>query len=345
MKIVMKVIFEKWKEYTLANDHGISVSILDFGGIITKLMAPDQKGQIENIVLGFRDYQDYETNNSYLGAIIGRVAGRIQTSSFELENKIYQLEANNGKNHLHGGSNGYHHILWDSTPFQTETAVGVKLTHKSVDSAGGYPGNIDITVTYTLTNDNELILDYAAISDQTTPITLTNHAYFNLSGNLKHTVEEHLINISSSRFVELDEELIPTGKIVNVAGTPFDFRNEGQVLGTGFCSSYKQNVIVGNGYDHYFIFDEQDGIKATVKEPVSGRIMTVRTNQPGMVMYSSNSMDESLALRERSSCKYLGVCFETQASPASLHHHEFPSVILHAGEKYEKQTVFSFGSC
>ncbi|MEK4149574.1 aldose epimerase family protein [Robertmurraya sp. FSL W8-0741] len=342
MNIEMKKIFDKWQEYTLANDRGMSIHVLDFGGIITKIFVPDKLGNRENIVLSYRDYHDYEMNPHYLGAIIGRVAGRIQNASFELENKTYQLTSNNGKNHLHGGPDGFHRVLWKTTPFQTKDTVGVKFTHKSLDGEGGYPGNVEIVVTYTLTNDNEFILDYEASSDQTTPLTLTNHSYFNLSGDLKRSIEEHRVMIFSSKFVELDMDLISTGKLIDVEGTPFDFRNGGLTLKTGFHSSFEQNVKVGNGYDHYFLFDEQEDVKALLEDSISGRIMTVKTNQPGMVMYTSNSMDKGWNLRECLSQKYLGVCFETQGSPASLHQQGFPSIILKAGERYAKQTVFSF---
>ncbi len=244
MNIETKDVLGMWKEYTLTNDRGMSVSVLNYGGIITKIIVPDRKGNHENVVLGYRDYKDYNQNPNYFGALIGRVAGRIQGASFELDNKTYNLAANNGENHLHGGPEGFHQVIWEAAPFQKEDAVGLSLTHKSMDGEGGYPGNVDITVTYTLTNENQLVLDYFASSDQTTPITLTNHSYFNLSGRLKNTVHEHRVAIDSSKFVELDEELIPTGKLIPVEGTPFDFR-DGRLLGDGFNDDTEQNKIAG----------------------------------------------------------------------------------------------------
>lgn len=340
MQIETKEVYN-WAEYTLTNGRGMSVSVLNYGGIITKMMVPDANGKLENVVLGYKNYQDYETNPNYFGAIIGRIAGRIQGAEFHLNGKTYPLTANNGENHLHGGPEGFHQVIWNVTPFQTDSLAGVELTYISDDGDGGYPGKVEVKVTYTLNNENQLILDYFAECDQTTPFTLTNHSYFNLTGNLKNTVQNHKATIDSSRFVELNSELIATGELLHVEGTPFDFR-QGLTLSTGFNDHTEQNKIVGDGYDHYFIFDHSRLHQAIIEEPESGRVMTVATDQPGMVMYTSNAMEEGLELAEGPSRKYLGVCFETQASPASLHQQGFPSVILNPGEKYQKQTVFSF---
>ncbi|WP_318615878.1 aldose epimerase family protein [Sporosarcina sp. YIM B06819] len=342
MKIEISDILGKWIEYTLVNEQGMSVCVLNYGGIITEILVPDRNGKIENVVLGFKNYVDYESNQNYFGALIGRVAGRIQGGSFELKGKTYDLEKNNKDNHLHGGSSGFHQVIWNVKPFQTVNTIGLKLTHKSSDGEGGYPGNLDVTITYKLNNNNQFIIDYSATSDQPTPLTLTNHSYFNLSGDLKNTVHHHNVTIDSEQFIELDEELIPTGKLINVAGTSFDFRN-GQLLGDGFKDDSVQNKIAGNGHDHYFIFNQGKENAVVVKDTDSGRIMRLKTNQPGMVLYTSNTMEDGMELKENFSEKYLGVCFETQGSPASLHHDGFPSVVLNAGEQYKKQTVFSFG--
>ncbi|MGD6968373.1 aldose epimerase family protein [Rossellomorea vietnamensis] len=341
MNISEKTVLGKWKEFTLVNQHGMSVSVLDYGGTITKIMVPDKEGTLENVVLGFNDYQDYQLNSPYLGAVIGRVAGRIKGASFRVKDSVFSLDANNGTNHLHGGPQGFHQLIWDVESFQTENGIGITLRHDSKDGDGGYPGNIAVSVTYTLTNDNRLILDYKAVSDQTTPIALTNHSYFNLSGNLKSTIEDHFATIDSSLFLELDHNLIPTGKQVDVTQTSFDFR-EGLTLGSGFNNSFEQNEVVGSGYDHYFIFDHTKDDKVIVDEPVSGRRMSVRTTEPGMVMYTANALDEGLQLSGGPSRRYQGVCFETQGSPASLHDEGLPSILVHPGEQYEKQTVFSF---
>src|SRR5699024_4157836 len=230
-------------------------------------------------------------------------------------------------------------VIMHAETCQTDTSSGVKLSHSSADSDGGYPGNVEVIVTYTLNNDNALVIDYQAETDQKTPIALTNHSYFNLSGDLKRTVHHHEITMNSRYFVELDQELIPTGKKIDVSDTTFDLR-KGHKLTEGLEQTSKQNQIAGRGYDHYFLFEKNGEV--VVKDKDSGRILTVKTNQPGMVMYTANGLDDGLQLAEGISEKHLGACFETQGSPASLQHAGFPSVILEAGESYQKQTVFSF---
>ena len=342
MNIEIADTVNNWKLFTLTNQNKMSVSLLNFGGIITEIKVPDRHNSIENVVLGYKNYRDYEDNPNYLGAIIGRVAGRIQDASVTIEGQTYALEANEGTNHLHGGTNGFHQVIWTALPFQTEDSVGVTLTHKSLDGEGGYPGTLEVTVTYTLTNHNELILDYSATSDKTTALTLTNHSYFNLTGNLASTIHDHHVTMDSDYFIELDSELLPTGKKLPVANTPFDLRSGGK-LADGIHSPFEQNVVANHGYDHYFILNQTEQENIRVQDETSGRIMTVSTNQPGVVMYTANSLDEGLDLVEGSSKPYLGVCFETQASPASLRHESFPTMRLTAHIPYEKRTVFSFG--
>ncbi|WP_188454898.1 aldose epimerase family protein [Virgibacillus oceani] len=342
MKINTKDIQHNWKHYTLVNDNGMEVSFLNYGGIITSIVVPDKNGNLENVVLGYKNYDDYLTNSTYFGALIGRIAGRIQDSNFELNGKTYSLTPNEGKNHLHGGSSGFHQVLWNSTDFQTESTVGVKLTHTSPDGEGGYPGKLDAAVTYELNNDNQFTISYEGTTTKTTVLTMTNHSYFNLSGDLKNTIQHHHITMDSTHFVELDNALIPTGRLLDATGTSFDFSNGREIM-DGIESSFGQNIIAGNGYDHYFIFDHQKKESVVVNESKSGRILTIETDQPGMVMYTSNGLGNDLELAEGQSKNYLGVCFETQSSPASLHHEGFPSVVLTPDEKYESRTVFSFG--
>lgn len=343
MEIRSSEVFRNWKEYTLINDNGMSISVLNYGGIITKVIVPDQNNNFENVVLGYKNYKDYETNPHYLGAIIGRVAGRIQEASFNLEGETHRLEANDGCHHLHGGTTGLHQVIWDVTTFSADEKVGLILTYLSNDNDGGYPGNLKIKVTYTLNNNNQLLLDYTASSDKTTPLALTNHTYFNLSGNVKNTVEDHFLTIDSSNYLELNEELVPTGNVINVNNSPFDFRR-GRMINEGFNNKFHQNKIVGGGYDHYFIFDNdiKNKEKAVITESNNGRVLTVKTNQPGMVMYTANNLEEKEELREGMSTKHLGVCFETQVHPSSLHHESFPSLILNAGEPYTHQTTMEF---
>ncbi|RLL43836.1 galactose mutarotase [Oceanobacillus piezotolerans] len=340
MEIVKEKIYGQWKEFTLINDKNMSVSVLNYGGIITRILVPDRNGKVENMVLSYKNYQDYKANPHYFGAIIGRVAGRIQDAAFEIDGKTYSLEANDGDHHLHGGQAGLHRVIWSVATFETKETIGLTLTHESKE-AEGYPGNVKIIVTYTLTNDNELFLNYTATSDKTTPIALTNHTYFNLSGDLKHTIHDHFLTIKSSNFAELNEELIPTGNLKAVGGSSFDFRN-GQLIREGLNEKSKHNRIA-SGYDHYFIFDDvKDEEQVVMAEPNNGRILTVTTNQPGMVMYTANGLEDGLELRENTSRRHLGVCFETQGSPASLHHKGFPTILLKPGDLYQHQTVFAF---
>ncbi|MEQ6376541.1 aldose epimerase family protein [Bacillaceae bacterium S4-13-58] len=342
MKILTEDVLGMWQLFTLQNDHGMEVEILNYGGVITKIKTPNKNGEVENVVLGYKDIQDYETNPFYLGSVIGRVAGRIQDAEFEWNGIKYQLEQNDGTNNLHSGSNGYHRQVWETETFQGDSEVGVVLSYLSRDGESGFPGDVHVRMTYTLTNENKLILDYQATSEKDTPLTLTNHTYFNLSGNLKETIHDHHVQLPSSQFVELDHSLIPTGKIVDVAeNSTFDFR-QGRRIRQGIERGSEQNKIVGNGYDHYFIFDTNEDKKVLVEDRNSGRSLTVETTQPGMVMYTGNKLLEGTELNERKSTKHLGICFETQGSPASLHHSNLPNIMVKAGERYKHQTTFTF---
>lgn len=341
MNIETQEIVNNWKLFKLINDNGMSVSLLNFGGIITEINVPDRNQKIENVVLGYKEYADYAHNPNFFGAIIGRVAGRIEGASFTLNDDTFNLDNNDGVHNLHGGPEGFHQVVWTANPFQTAETIGVVLTHTSPDGTGGYPGTIEAAVTYTLTNDNELIIDYNATTDKTTALTLTNHSYFNLSGDVSETIHHHQVTMNVDDFVELDQELIPTGSKLDVSNTSFDFRN-GRKLADGIHATSQQNLVASHGYDHYFIFNQKEPRQIIVKDDTSGRIMTVTTNQPGVVMYTANTLEEGLTLKEGTSKPHLGVCFETQGSPASLHHEGFPSIILNAYEKYGKQTVFSF---
>ncbi|GLO66870.1 MULTISPECIES: aldose epimerase family protein [Oceanobacillus] len=342
MQIHVENVHKDWKQFTMVNDDAMEVSILNFGGIITRIITPDKHGDRENIVARYNNFDDYIKNPLYLGAIIGRVAGRIQHASFSIEDKAIHLQANEGDHVLHGGSSGFHQILWDVTTIEESDYVGIKLSHTSKEKEGDFPGNVNVTVTYYLNNQNELSIEYKAISDKQTPITLTNHSYFNLSGNLKQTIHEHEITLDSDHFLELDEELIPTGKIMDVDMTPFDFRS-GHRLGIGLNQDFYQNKIVGAGYDHYFLFNHEKRHVVNIVEPRSGRQLFISTNQPGMVMYTSNSVDSSQQFYEGEAKKHIAVCFETQGSPASLHHDNLDTIILEASQPYQKTTTFQFG--
>ncbi|MBT2732455.1 aldose epimerase family protein [Carnobacterium sp. ISL-102] len=341
MDIKVQTVNNKWKLFSLLNDKGMEVQFLNYGGIITKILVPDKNSNIANIVLGYSDYKDYESDQNFFGAIIGPVAGRIEGAKFSLNEEKFNLEKNDGNHHLHGGTDSFHHIVWKTESFKKDHSVGVTLSYLRKDGENVYPGNLDVSVTYTLTNNNQFIIDYWATTDKKTPVTLTNHSYFNLSGNLDSTIHNHRLIIDSCKFLELDKELIPTGEIKDAINTNFDFR-KGKKISDGITSQTGQNRIVGNGYDHYVIFDHDKKENVVVREEISGRILKIKTNQPGMVLYTGQNLVEGLELSGGTSKKYSGVCFETQSSAASLHHRELPSIILEAGETYEKQTLFSF---
>ncbi|ARK30868.1 aldose epimerase family protein [Halalkalibacter krulwichiae] len=345
----MKITQEKFGElhgntitsYTMKGENGLEVSCINYGCIITKIITPDQNGVLENIVLGFDTIEDYENHSPYFGTVVGRVAGRIKGGHFELEGRSFDLEKNEGDNHLHGGGDGFSHQIWSSTPFETEHEVGVEFSYRSIDGEGGYPGNLDVKVKYTLTNTNELTISYFAESDQTTLVNLTNHTYFNLSGNLKRNILNHHLTLKSEEFLELGEDLLPTGEVLSVENTPFDFR-DGRLIESGIGSSHEQIQLVGNGYDHPFLLKGDKQKEIELKDEISGRILTVKTDNECVVLYSSNQMATDFEIRGVPAQKYLGLCLETQEPPDSIHHPHFTSCILPKGEGYRRTTSYMF---
>lgn len=319
----------------------MEVQFLNYGGIITKILVPDKNKNKKNIVLGYSDYKDYESDSNFFGAIIGPVAGRIKGAEFILNDEKFNLEKNDGNHHLHGGSNAFHRVIWESKTSKTDNQAAVTLSYVRKNGENGYPGNLSVSVTYTLTNDNEFIIDYEAISDKKTPIALTNHSYFNLTGDVSNTIHTHQVVADSHQFLELDEELIPTGVVVDTTDSLFDFR-EGRELKEGLVAGSEQNKIVGKGYDHYFLFDHVKETNVIVKEEKSGRVLAIKTDQPGMVLYTGQNIEEGLKLNGGSSKRYSGVCFETQEPPASLHYEGLPTILLEADKPYKKQTILSF---
>ncbi|MBP2078025.1 aldose epimerase family protein [Oceanobacillus polygoni] len=330
-----------WKQFTLTNDNGMTVEFINYGCIITKIRVPDKNGIFENVVLGYENYLDYAADSMFLGAVIGRVAGRIKGASFQLDGKTYRLAANNGNACLHGGAIGLHQVIWEAKPFHDNDCIGVHLYYQSVDGESGFPGNVRMQVTYSLNNANQFTIHYHAETDQKTPLALTNHSYFNLSGNLKQTIHNHYVVLDSNRFAELDDTLLPTGMLQHVEGTSFDFR-KGRELGQGLNSTNRQNQVANNGYDHYFIFNHKLDHQVVMKDFDSGRVLSIKTNEPGVVMYTSNTLRNGLQFEGSIAKQYLGVCFETQTSPASLHHERFPNAILQMGETYDRKTIFTF---
>ncbi|PLS05676.1 aldose epimerase family protein [Neobacillus cucumis] len=328
-------------EYTLTNDSGMTVSCLNFGCVITKILVPDREGTMENVVLGFDNFEDYQKLSPYFGAVCGRVAGRIKGASFELDGNKYVLVQNEAPNHLHGGVKGFDSVIWETKKVEAENAAGLTFFYHSPDGEEGYPGNLETTVTYLLTNDNELKVTYEARTDKKTLVNLTNHSYFNLSGNIKRDCSEHILQLDSDRFLELASDLMPTGEMPASVNTPFDF-TAGRKLKDGMESSYPQNVLVGKGYDHPLVFSEEGENRIVLSEEESGRVLEITTDQPCVVLYTSNMLDGDFEISGVKARNYLGVCLETQGLPDAIHHPNFPSVTLNPKDVYRTATTYRF---
>ena len=319
--------------YTLTNepDDGHHVSIINYGGAITSLWAPDRNGAFGDIVLGFGSLEDYVSNPRYFGALIGRHANRIAGGQFSLNGVEYQLPKNNGANHLHGGFKGFDKRVW--TPKEGDGVL--HLSYFSKDGEEGYPGNVEAFVDYRLSG-NELSIEYRASTDRETIVNLTNHSYFNLKG--QGTILRHELTLNADSFTPVSKELIPTGEIKSVAGTPMDFR-DGKAIGSDLG-------LTESGYDHNFVLNDWDGsLKSAVNlyEPTSGRVLQILTNQPGMQFYSGNFLDGSFIGKNGDPyVKYAGLCLEPQHFPDAPNHPNFPSTVLRPGEDYRQGTVLSF---
>ena len=336
--------------YTLSNGNDMTVSVTNYGGIITSLRVPDQEGRIEDIVLGFDSLAGYTNEayaaaNPYFGALIGRYGNRIAGGTFSIDGQSYTLETNNGPNHLHGGTEGFDSVLWEAQPVEDKGEVGVVLSHTSPDGHGGYPGELDVTVTYTLTNENELDIEYRATTTKATPVNLTQHSYFNLDGHASESILDHELLINAEAFTPVDSTLIPTGEFRVVDGTPFDFRQP-TPIGARIDRDNRQLGIAG-GYDHNFVLAREDRdslhLAARVYGPDSGREMEVLTTEPGLQFYSGNFLDGSLLGKD--STAYLqraGFALETQHFPNSPNESGFPSTLLRPEETYTSHTVYRF---
>lgn len=328
--------------FTLENDHGMKMTCLNFGCIVTQIFTPNVKGELENVVLGFKSVDEYIQHQNYFGAVIGRVAGRIKGSQFELDGILYTLPTNEGVNHLHGGEYGLHRRIWQAKTFEQDEAVGIEFSYLSKDGEEGYPGNVNIKVVYLLTNDNRWIQKFIGATDKKTLLNMTNHTYFNLSGNGKNDILDHELTLKSNQFLQLNNELLPTGKFIDVEATPFDFR-KGRKLREGVESLHPQNVLVGNGFDHPFILSENQNQEIVLKDKESGRKLIIETNQPCVILYTGNSLPENYTIQEGvQSRKFLGVCLETQGLPDAIHHPHFPSVVLEPNKIYEAVTSYHF---
>lgn len=325
--------------FTLTNQNGVTVKITNYGGIITSITTPDRAGKPGDVVLGFDSLGGYLGEHPYFGALIGRYGNRIAKGKFTLDGTTYTLATNNGPNHLHGGLKGFDKVVWAAEEVQGSNGPGLKLTYLSKDGEEGYPGNLTTTVVYTLTDDNELKIEYEATTDKATPLNLTNHSYFNLSAGQAEDALGHLLTINADRYTVVDETLIPTGELRPVEGTPMDFTSAHAI-------GERISQVEGGGYDHNYVLNKPAGemaLAATVYEPMSGRYLEVFTTQPGVQFYSGNFLDSSLTGKgDITYKKHYGFCLETQHFPDSPNQPGFPGTILRPGEKYQHSTIYKF---
>ena len=318
--------------YTLTNDRGLAVSIINYGGAVTSLLVPERNGKLGDIVLGFEKLDEYVRNPRYFGGLIGRHANRIADGRFSLDGVQYQLPQNNGRNHLHGGFHGFDKRVWNIV----EGENALHLSYLSKDGEEGYPGNVEAFVDFHL-SDGELRLEYRATTDRDTIVNLTNHSYFNLKG--EGTILDHELTLDADNFTPVSDDLIPTGEIAAVAGTPMDFR-KGRAIGS--------EIRAIGGYDHNFCLNEWDGsLRSATRlyEPESGRVFEIITTEPGIQFYSGNFLDGSFSGKNGVTyVKYAGLCLEPQHFPDAPNHSNFPSTVLRAGEEYRQTTVFRFST-
>lgn len=328
--------------FTIVNDNGMVVKITDFGATVTELWVPDRNGKAEDIVLGFDDVGGYESSdNQYFGCIAGRCANRIAEGRFELNGAEYQLFINNEPNHLHGGFKGFDKALWHGEPFTAPDGSGVRFTYVSPDGEEGYPGRLEVTVEYVLTEANELRVDYFASTDEATLVNVTHHGYFNLRGQGAGTILEHELFLDADRYTPTDDTLIPTGELADVTGTPFDFRTP-----TAIGERIEVlNATASLGYDHNYVLRGEAGTLrpiAKLHDPGSGRTMEILTTEPGVQFYSGNFLFGQTGKGGWTYPRNGGLCLETQHFPDSINHPDFPSVVLEPGREYRHTTVHRF---
>ena len=335
--------------FTLTNAHGIEVRLTNYGGIITSLRTPDRSGRFDDIVLGYDSLSGYLHDSEYFGAIVGRYGNRIAKGRFTLDGATYRLAVNNGPNSLHGGIRGFDKVVWTAEPFRSDGTEGVALDYTSADMEEGYPGTLRTRVTYTLTDDNRLIVDYQATSDKPTPINLTQHSYWNLAGDGSRDILAHVLTINADSMTPVDTTLIPTGEISPVAGTPFDFRTP-TPIGARIDQRQNMQIHYGGGYDHNFVLNRGGAAAdslvhaAHVAEPSTGRTLDIFTTEPGIQFYSGNFLDGTITGKAGHIYKYrYGLALETQHYPDSPNHPNFPSTILRPGQQSRSRTVFAFG--
>ena len=325
--------------YTLTNADGMKVKLTNYGAITVGVEVPDRDGKLADVTLGYETLEGWLKNAAFFGATVGRYANRIAKGKFTLDGKTYTLATNDGENHLHGGLKAFDKVLWGAEPVQTDKAVGVKFTYLSKDGEEGYPGNLSVTAVYSLTADNEFKVEFSATTDKPTVVNLAHHTYWNLAGPAAGDVLGHKVMLNADQYTAVDAGLIPTGELKSVGGTPLDFRQP-----TAIGARIAQ---VEGGYDHNFVLRPGTGgltLAARVVEPTTGRVMEVRTDQPGVQFYSGNFLDGSVKGKGGVAYKkHFGFCLETQHYPDSPNQESFPSVVLRPGQTYRHTMVHKFG--
>jgi aldose 1-epimerase len=336
--------------YTLTNANGMEVQIMTYGGILHSIAVPDRDGNVANVTLNKATLDDYVAGHPYFGCITGRFANRIARGTFTLDGEMYRLALNNGENTLHGGEVGFDKVIWSATEVTDGDGVGLSLTYSSPDGEEGYPGTLDVEVTYTLTDDDEIRIDYHATTDAPTVVNLTNHAYWNLAGEGTGSIYDHELQINASSYTPVDATLIPTGEIAEVAGTPFDFTTP-HAIGERIRDGGDEQLLIGQGYDHNYVLDRPGAddesmiVAAEVFEPTTGRVLTISTTEPGIQFYSGNFLNgldvgaSGVAYRQGD-----GFALETQHFPDSPNQPDFPSTVLQPGEEYITTTVYAFST-
>ncbi len=340
-----KINKELLKTYVLTNAQGVSVRILNFGAKVMSIEVPDKEGNFGDIVLGYDTPEEYINGNPYFGAIVGRYANRIANGKFSLDRKEFSLCKNNGNNSLHGGPGGFNNVVWEVAAFKNDNKNHfVKLKYLSKDKEEGFPGNLIVYVKYTLSDDNELIIDYEASCDEKTIVNLTHHSFFNLKDGGKSSVLGHVLKINADKYTPINKDLIPTGEIASVKQTPLDFTTP-VAIGKRINDAFEQ-LHFGNGYDHNLVLNQGNdslSFAAEVYEPVTGRKMDVYTTEPGMQFYSGNFLDKTdIGKKNVEYNNRSAFCLETQHFPDSPNHPDFPSVVLNPGEEYHQKTIYKF---
>lgn len=333
------------RHFSISNSNGLSVGVLNLGGIITSIKTPDRNGNLEDIVLGFNDQELYLGEHPYFGALVGRYANRIANGIFPLSEQLYSLAKNNGQNHLHGGIIGFDKVFWNVEPFEDSAANGLKLSYFSKDKEEGYPGNLSVDVTYLLTDDNTLKVRYQAQTDKPTVVNLTQHSYFNLSADFSKSIGDHELRLNASQFLPVNKNQIPTGEMQAVANSPFDFR-KAKPIGQDIKTQDEQ-LEIGHGYDHCWVLKNKGKLEkvAEVYHPKSGRLLDVFTDLPGIQLYTANFLDHTLPSKTGGTYgPQSGFCLETQHFPDAPNQPHFPTTILQPGQTFVSETWFRFGT-